>query len=250
MSRRHARSTGALALACTMLLATLACGGEPSPLVRARDAAADGDRVRAIAHYREYLEEHPDDYDVRKEYAITLGEHWAYTGGDRRPVLDELERLYQQRPGDAQVQDLLSLMLVREGQAAVDTRRYEDAEALYERAVAVNPDAGTADYNLGVLYDEWGRPEEAFRRYRSAAEKRPPIPDLYLRLGRAQLQRGDPEAAVHSLEMVLELQGTSTYLIPQARCALARAHAAEGRLDEAERHLQGASADCEVPGLG
>lgn len=245
---RTLRRLSPVALAVAVVLLQWGCAAEADPLERARAAARQNDREEAILLYRAYLDDHPDDYAVLKEYTLTLGEQWAYAGGDRGPLLESLERLYGMRPGDRQVQSLLSLMLVREGQAARETRRYEEAETLLRRAIAVNPDSGNPQYHLGRLYDEWGKDNEAFIQYRAAAAKRPPIPDLYLQLGREYLERGEVEMAISTLGLVLELRGMSSYLLPQAHCALAQAYARRGMREEARRHLDEASADCTVPG--
>lgn len=229
-----------------LVLPAAACGGDSNPLETAREAEEEGDRARAIVAYQRYLEDHPDDYAVLKEYTLTLGEEWATHGGDRDPVIENLELLYGQRPGDSQVQGLLSVMLVRQGQAAAENRRYEAAERAYRRAIAVNPESGQAQYHLGRLYDEWGRPEEAFAQYRAAALKRPPIPDLYVQLGRAWLDRGDPERAITTLGLVMELRGVSSYLVPRAHCLLAEAYLETGETSEALEHLDGAGPDCAV----
>ena len=230
------------------VIALAACGDRGDPLERARVAYRDGDRVSAIGHYQRYLEDHEDDYDVRKEYTLTLGEEWAYSGGDRAPIIEHLDWLYEQRSSDEVVQGLLSLMLIRDGQAAGESERFEDGEAAYLRAMAVNPEAGHAQYYLGVLYDDWGRSEDAFNQYRSAAAKYPEIPDLYLRLGRAYLSRGDNDRAISYLEIVLQLQ-ISSYLVPEAHCLLAQAYSSEGLEDEALDHLERATEGCSVEGL-
>ena len=230
-------------------LAAVGCGGAGEPLEEARRAIEYGDSARAIGLYQEYLEEQPDDYLVLKEYTLTLGERWAYQGGDRRPIIENLGKLYEQRPSDRQVQRLLAVMLVAEGQAATESLRYEEAEAVYRRAIAVNPESGQSQYHLGLLYEDWQRPDEAFAQYRAAAAKRPQIPDLYLRLGRAYLQRDDPDRAITTLGLVLELAGVSTYLIPEAHCSLAQAYARKEMSTDAQEHLERAAEGCDVTGL-
>ena len=141
-----------------LILSVASCADSDSrPLDAARSAVRDGDFARAVGFYQEHLEGQPDDYDVLKEYTFTLGERWAYDGGDRSPIIANLEQLYELRPSEEDVQGLLSLMLVREGQAGAEAGRFEEAEKIYRRAVAVNPEAGLAQYNLGILYDEQGK---------------------------------------------------------------------------------------------
>ena len=248
LSRSNWRALLAVPILLCAVIALAACGRRGDSLDRAREAYRAGDRISAIGHYQSYIEDHPDDYDVRKEYTLTLGEEWAYSGGERAPIIEELDWLYEQRPSDEVVQGLLSTMLISEGQAAGEAERYEDAEAVYLRAMAVNPEAGHAQYYLGTLYEAWGRPEDAFIQYRSAAAKYPEIPDLYLRLGSAYLDRGDNDRAISYLEIVPQLQ-ISSYLIPEAHCLLARAYFAEGMEDEAIEHFEQAPEGCTVEGL-
>ncbi len=232
-----------------VVAATSACGGSSDdPLQKARRAARDGDSVRAVGFFQEYLAVHPDDYEVLKEYTLTLGERWAYDGGDRTPIIQNLQQLYEMRPSDQQIQGLLSAMLVREGQAAAESLRFEEAEAVYRRAIAVNPESGAAQYHLGLLYEQQENADEALSQYRSAAAKRPQIPDLYLRLGRAYLTRGDLDRAIPTLSLVLELAGISTYLLPEAHCSLAQAYTRKNMDAEAQDHLQEAVEGCEPAG--
>ena len=228
-------------------LGAAGCGNlDADPLEAARRAVRDSDTARAVGLYQRYLEDHPDDFEVLKEYTLTLGERWAFEGGDRRPIIENLERLYEMRPSDQDVQGLLSVMLVREGQAAGEAQRFEEAEAAFRQAIAANPESGAAQYHLGVLYADRDDTDQAYAQYRAAAAKRPPIPDLYLRLGNAYFDRGDLDRAITTLGLVIELSGVSTYLVPQAHCSLARAYSGKGMATEAAEHLEEAGDDCEI----
>ena len=234
----------ACAVAVGTLLMNSACLFAPGELEQARKAADLRDRPRAIDIYTRYLNSNPNDFDVRLEFTLLLGENWAIEGGDRSPILENLELLYASRPDNRRVRELFGAMLVREGQAAAASRRYEEGEKLFLLAADVNPDVGTAYYHLGALYAEWNRPQDAFEQYVVAARKRPPIPDLYLRLGRAYLERGEQDRAINTLGLVLALRGTSTYLVPQARCELARAHNQRGDRQLALDYLERAGDSC------
>jgi tetratricopeptide (TPR) repeat protein len=235
--------------ALVVLVLAVACSEGPPPLERARQASDDGDRARAIGFYQQHLETQPDDFDARLEYTLLLGESWAVAGGDRNAILDNLDQLHVADPGNMRVRELFAMMLVREAQAALEGGRTDDAEALYLHAIDVHPDVGTASYHLGVLYAESGRPEEAFESWVVAALKRPPIPDLYLRLGRSYLGQGELDRAINTLELVAELRGTSTYLMPEAYCSLAQAHWLRGDEPSAREHLNLSSDECNVDGL-
>lgn len=248
MRNQPARTAAAVVVAMLVLLVA-ACGEGATALERARQAADDSDRGRAIGFYQQHLSDQPDDFEARLEYTLLLGEAWALEGGDRQPILDNLALLHEADPGNLRVRELFAMMLVREGQAAIETGNPAEAEAYYLAALDVHPDVGTASYHLGVLYDEQGRSDEAFEAWIVAALKRPPIPDLYLRLGRAYLARDEVDRAINTLELVPELQGISTYLIPQAYCSLAEAHLRRGDEPAAREHLNRAGDECLIEGL-
>lgn len=229
-----------------LLFVAASCVPAESDLERARTAADENDRARAIGFYQRHLDGSPEDFDARLEYTLLLGEEWAFRGGDRAPILANLEQLYAAQPDNLRVRELFAMMLVREAQASVEARRYEEAESIYRRAIDVQPDVGTPHYHLGVLYEQMGRPEDAFRSWVAAALKRPPIPDLYLRLGLEYLERGDLDRAINTLELVEELRGTSTYLIPRMHCGLASAYGQRGEVDVARGHLDRAHDECAV----
>ncbi len=235
-------------MAVAALLA-VACSDSRSDLERAREAADYNDRARAIGFYQSHLVDHPDDFDARLEYTLILGETWAFGGGDPEPILASLELLFAEEPGNLRVKELLAMMLVRKGQAAGEARRYGEAEELLQRAADVHPDVGTASYHLGVIYEVQQRQEDAFDAWIVAALKRPPIPDLYLRLGREYLTRGQLDRAVSTLLLVEELRGTSTYLIPQANCILAQAYMQRGDIDAAQPRYEAADDGCHIPGM-
>ncbi len=211
----------------------------------ARIAVDERDRVRALALYQRHLDTNSNDFDARLEYTLLLGEHWAFKGGDRGPILENLELLYEDQPDNEKIRGFYSTMLIREGQADVEAQRYEDAERTYDLAIDVHPDVGTAHYWQAVLNaDNLRRPDVAFEHLVAAAAKRPPIPDLYLRLGDAYLERGDVDRSINTLELVERLSGTSTYLIPRMHCSLARAFRRRGDPSAARMHAELASDDC------
>ncbi len=248
-SRRLDRSRPALSSVLFAAVLAVACGEDRSALELAREAADDRDRARAIGFYQRHLEQFGDDFEARLEYTLLLGEAWAFRGGDSAPILESLERLHEEQPDNLRVKELYAMMLVREGQAAGSARRFEDAERYYQQALEVHPDVGTPYYHLGAMYQDQGRSQAAFQAYVAAALKRPPLPDLYLRLGREYLERGDLDRAINTLLLVDELRGTSTYLLPAAHCALAEAYHRRGDDDSAREYLLVGGEECVVAGL-
>lgn len=240
---------GVAAVIALAVIAIAGCADARTDLTRAKEAADYNDRARALGFYQLHLDANPDDFDARLEYTLLLGETWAFQGGDAAPILESLEILFMEQPDNIRVRELYAMMLIRQGKAAVDARRFGEAEELFLGAADVHPDVGTASYQLGVLYAIQERPEEAFAAWVAAALKRPQIPDLYFRLGREYLARGQLDRAVNTLLLVDELRGTSTYLIPETNCALAEAYVARGDVDRARTRYDSADAQCEIAAL-
>ena len=245
---RPVRTTWLLLAAATVVLAA-GCSDGQTDLARAREAADYNDRARAVGFYQLHLETSPEDFDARLEYTLLLGETWAFQGGDAAPILENLEVLFAADPTNLRVRELFAMMLVRQGQAEAEARRYTEGEALYLRASDVHPEVGTPNYHLGILYENQGRQEDAFAAWVAAALKRPQIPDLYLRLGREYLARGQVDRAINTLLLVDELRGTSTYLLPEANCTLAAAYLVRDDMTSAQERYEAAGDACEVPGL-
>jgi tetratricopeptide (TPR) repeat protein len=58
-------------------------------------------------------------------------------------------------------------------------RRFEDAEALHRRAIALKPDFADAHYNLGVALQDQGRIEEGLASYEKAIALKPDFVDAH-----------------------------------------------------------------------
>jgi tetratricopeptide (TPR) repeat protein len=126
--------------------------------------------------------------------------------------------------------------------------RSAEAELLYRRALAAQPDHPEANHNLGILLIQRGELAAALGHFRIALN-RDPSRDLYwLSLARAQLIAGEPAQAAATLAQgrahglagpaadALAAQVGETAPAPQAKDLLERgdALAEGGRLDEAQ----------------
>ena len=82
----------------------------------------------------------------------------------------------------------------------------DEAQACYERAVALRPDRVESLIGLGAVLRAQGRLEEAFARYRLALVLSPDHPGAHNNLGVALVDLGRPEEAVAHYERALALQ--------------------------------------------
>ncbi|HEY2745450.1 MAG TPA: tetratricopeptide repeat protein, partial [Polyangia bacterium] len=111
----------------------------------------------------------------------------------------------------------------------------------YRRALALDPEHGLAQLNLGTLLRERGDLDGAARAF--AAAVRADQPGARAELALAEAERGDDARAIALLEEELRLAGPSPPLLRN----LAKLYARGGRLVEAAALLQRAQGNSEPP---
>jgi len=110
----------------------------------------------------------------------------------------------------------------------------DDAEAQYRQAIALDPNLPEAHNGLGVLLASRGDYAGAAQAYRAALALRPRYAEAQSNLGNALRNQGDFAGAIEAYEITIALQpGWLDVWI-----GLARAQAAMGRLQDAERTLR------------
>ncbi len=120
---------------------------------------------------------------------------------------------------------LLMLAFVSHRQAA----SYRDAETLWQRTIAANPQAFAAYHNLGTIRAGAGRYDEALAFWQQAQAIHESA-ETCRNIGQLHELRGDLEAALQCYQRALELQPNyDKALVRAADCYLAL-----GRLEEAE----------------
>jgi tetratricopeptide (TPR) repeat protein len=101
------------------------------------------------------------------------------------------------------------------------TARPEEAVALLEQAVTLDPTGAEARNDLGIALAELGRPQQALAHYETAIAIRPDFVDAYNNLGNALLALKRPEAAVARFEKGLALKPDTAELHNNLGTALA-----------------------------
>jgi len=158
-------------------LATLA---EAALLVGDWDGArAAADRAAALA---------PDDPEVLSARANVR----ANVDYNLEGALSDLERALEATPASSDLWNDLGLL-----QGARDAER--EAEAAFLRAIALDPEDPVARANYAILLLDMDRLAEADAQIEAAFAADPSFELGYLARGRAELQRGDAEAAIGSL---------------------------------------------------
>jgi tetratricopeptide (TPR) repeat protein len=156
------------------------------------------------------------------ELAYLLRGHKAFGAGDFAAAAEAYGQAVQAAPDSARAR-------VDHAAALAQSGRRDEAMAELERAVALDPDNPTAQYNLGRLLELTGkRLPEALERYRRAAELQPEDPEAHFRAGVLMVDLGRlPEAKVY------------------LEAALAR-HPQDGRLTSALARILAASPQPEL----
>jgi len=140
--------------------------------------------------------------------------------------LVEAEKLYQKILAHQPDQpDALHGLGVLASQAG----SYELAADWIGRAIAVNPKDAAYHCNLAVNFQALGRLDEATGEYRRAVELQPTIPDFHFNLGGSLIAQGKPDDAIASYTAALELRPQ----FADAHFCMANALRDLGRYDEA-----------------
>lgn len=125
-----------------------------------------------------------------------------------------------------------------QGLKALDARQYDDAVALFSKAVAADPKDYSAHFNLGLAYSLLGKDAEATPEYKSALELHPGLYEAELNLGISQLRTKDAAAAAASLKNAAQ-QKPNEY---RAQFYLGEASLANGQFADAEAAYRAAVA--------
>jgi len=99
-----------------------------------------------------------------------------------------------------------TVVLIAAGGQAERTGRFEAAEALYRRVLAINPNAWFAQNNLAMLIARRnGDMKEAVQLAQSAVKLQPHMANIYDTLSQMQAKSGDPKAAADTTRVAIEL---------------------------------------------
>ena len=149
--------------------------------------------------------------------------------GDYADAADELKEATEVMTTNAEAWNYLGVADQHAGQ-------YEEAANAYQRALELNRDLTEAHYNLGCLYLDQNKPDEAVSEFTAYTLRRVNEPEGWLKLGISQLHTKDILSAEKSFS-------TAHYLSPdnaEALNGLGLARMQRGRPEEAAKFFQAA----------
>src|SRR5262245_47973977 len=177
-----------------------AAGSDPgSARNRAAALLDNGEDAKAIEAFRDLAKRYPDSAPDRVNLAIALINHNDLDGAE-----SELRAALAKSPDDPRAHYNLGLVLKKRG---------KNEEAAKEMApVAASPEGqkdATVWYQLGLLYKRLRRSDDALTAFRKAVALQPEHGSAHFQLYNELIQRGDKAAAQPELEEFKLLQKTT-----------------------------------------
>jgi hypothetical protein len=120
------------------------------------------------------------------------------------------------------------------GDRLIRTKRFDDAIAAFEAALAIDPGCADAHNGLGVAHHSAGRVEEGMAAYRRAVEIDPGNVKAHSNLGTAFMERNAPDLAIAAYERAL----ATNPINPTVRTFLAFAQLLSGDLPAGWRNYE------------
>jgi protein O-mannosyl-transferase len=111
---------------------------------------------------------------------------------------------------------------------------YTDIETLWRTTLARNPECWMAHTNIGIVFLQQGKIDDAIAHYRLALQMQPDSWDAEYNLGTALVAKGQVDEAILHCERAVGMRPTD----PDAQVSLGNALFAKGRIDEAIAHYQ------------
>jgi tetratricopeptide (TPR) repeat protein len=123
-------------------------------------------------------------------------------------TMDEAEALYRRA---MELDPWLAIAYTNLGNICFRRGDEEQAEALYRRALDIDPSQPEAQYNLGYVMLERGLASQAIDFFRGAIQSDPRFADAYFNLAMAYEQIGDAAKARPCWRKYLEIEPTGTW---------------------------------------
>ncbi len=114
--------------------------------------------------------------------------------------------------------------------------KIEEAEAEFNRELAIDPHSLLATYKLGSLLVEGAKPEEGKPLIEAALREDPNLKEAYYYLGRAHMQLGNESEALEALKKAVAINSNSE-ILAQAWYQLAIVYRRIHRMAEAQQAL-------------
>jgi tetratricopeptide (TPR) repeat protein len=119
---------------------------------------------------------------------------------------EKLTRFTEQQPENAQANYYYALVLWKEARKSQSPATLQQAEALFKRAVTIDPRFGEAYVQLGVMNAARGDLQEALRNYEQAIQANPQLGIAHYQLSLAYRRAGETAKADQELRVYKEIE--------------------------------------------
>ncbi len=170
-------------------------------------------RAKAVQFFRDGLSFLSKDdcekalpyFEKAVESDSNYAEAWAQTGfcneklGRHAEALEASKKAVSLRPSAESYFNI--------GLASFYLKQYKDAAEAYRQSIKLDPyNAADAQYALGLVYRDWGKPDEEIQAYKQAIRLRPDYTVAYERLGSRYLKSKKYSEAVEVFRQLAALK--------------------------------------------
>jgi len=128
-----------------------------------------------------------------------------------------LARFVRDQPGNALANYYYGITLWKRERGSENSPGLQQAEALLEKAVAIDPKFGEAYLQLGILHSGRGGFEQAIREYKKAIDVSPQLGEPHYRLGLAYRRMGEESKAEQEFREYEQMEKAETVAIERQR---------------------------------
>ncbi len=155
--------------------------------------------IEALCHASDLNPSDPRPY-------LFLGKMFNVSKGNADEVAKYMQRFMETNPNNALAYYYGALSLwkgPRSGEQGVDVAR---VEALFRKSLVLDPQWADAHLQLGILYHDQHREQEAISEFQAAIRSNPDDPDAHYRLAQAYLRTGDQKRGQEELQLCEKLR--------------------------------------------
>jgi len=156
----------------------------------------------AIASYQQFMEKNPAAYQVTLSIAECYREK-----GEIEKAMDLYNKIIEQAKTDqAMGKEMTAKAQAGIGNCYVKQNKLQDAQNFFKQSVDNSPNDEILAYNVGEIYFQNQKFDDALRYFDLAVQIKPDWPDPYLKLGYCYLNKLDNANAIAKLEKFLSLE--------------------------------------------
>jgi tetratricopeptide (TPR) repeat protein len=107
--------------------------------------------------------------------------------------------------------------LLKQDRDAKTVANSQQAEALLEKSLAIDPKLGEAYLQLGILYAAQAAPDRAIAAYQKATEVTPSLSEPHYRLSQLYRRAGETDKAEREIQLYTQLEQTQADAVERQR---------------------------------